>query len=139
MSCHVIFSYFLVSFRMHLFISSASFVGGCSISLSIQLFARPSSFKTQNQVHKISFLDASSHLYKRVCPSVGPLVRWSVRWSVGMSRVCEKCMKQRILCTEMINKAYKVMNNIKTALQHIYHQRWLLPYSDFLLASLSSL
>ena len=25
------------------------------------------------------FLDASSHLYKRVCPSVGPSVRWSVR------------------------------------------------------------
>ena len=23
------------------------------------------------------FLDASSHLYKRVCPSVGPSVRWS--------------------------------------------------------------
>ena len=28
------------------------------------------------------FLDASSHLYKRVCPSVGPLVGRSVGWSV---------------------------------------------------------
>ena len=35
------------------------------------------------------FLDASSHLYKRVCPSVGPSVRPSVgpsvRWSVPLS------------------------------------------------------
>ena len=34
------------------------------------------------------FLDASSHLYMRVCPSVrpsvGPLVGWSVRRSVGL-------------------------------------------------------
>ena len=48
---------------------------------------------------------------------VRPLVRWSVRWSVGMSRFCKKCMKLRVLCTEMILKAYKVMNNIKTALK----------------------
>ena len=27
------------------------------------------------------FLDASLHLYKRVCPSVGPSVRWLVRRS----------------------------------------------------------
>ena len=26
----------------------------------------------------LTFLDASTHLYKRVCPSVGPLVRLSV-------------------------------------------------------------
>ena len=63
-----------------------------------------------------NFLDASSHLYKRVCPSVGPSVGPSVRRSVGMSRFCKKCMKLRVLCTEMIKKAYKVMNNIKTAL-----------------------
>ena len=31
----------------------------------------------------VSFLDAFSHLYKRVCPSVGP----SVRRSVGHTRV----------------------------------------------------
>ena len=31
------------------------------------------------------FLDASLHLYKRVCPSVGPYVGPSVRWSVGLS------------------------------------------------------
>ena len=28
------------------------------------------------------FLDVSSHLYERVCPSVCPSVCWSVRWSV---------------------------------------------------------
>ena len=30
-----------------------------------------------------SFLDASTHLYKRVCPSVGPSVGWLVAPSVG--------------------------------------------------------
>merc|ERR1712002_1198712 len=35
--------------------------------------------------HIKSFLDASSHLYKRVCPSVCPYVRPSVRPSVRMS------------------------------------------------------
>ena len=53
------------------------------------------------------FLDASSHLYKRVCPSVGPsvgpLVRPSVRWSVGhafvkMSKKVERA-RRRICCT----------------------------------------
>ena len=33
-------------------------------------------------VFAYTFLDASSHLYTRVCPSVGPSVRWSVRPSV---------------------------------------------------------
>ena len=32
--------------------------------------------------HLPCFLDASSHLYMRVCLSVGPSVRWSVRRSV---------------------------------------------------------
>ena len=32
---------------------------------------------------KNSFLDASSHLYKRLCPSVRPSVGRSVGWSVG--------------------------------------------------------
>merc|ERR1711951_309795 len=40
------------------------------------------------------FLDASSHLYKRVCPSVGPSVRpsvrRSVRWLVGDAFVKNK-------------------------------------------------
>ena len=42
-----------------------------------------------------------------VRPSVGPLV--------GMSRFCKKCMKLRVLCTEMIKKAYKVMINSSLA------------------------
>ena len=32
---------------------------------------------------EMALLDASLHLYKRPCPSVGPLVRWSVGPSVG--------------------------------------------------------
>ena len=64
----------------------------------------------------VIFLDTSSHLYTRVCPSVRRSVGRSVRPSVRMSRFCKKCMKLRVLCTEMIKKAYKVMNNIKTAL-----------------------
>ena len=35
----------------------------------------------------LSFLDAFSHLYKRVCPSVGWSVRLYVRWSVGHTQV----------------------------------------------------
>ena len=35
------------------------------------------------------FLDASSHLYKRVCPSVRPSVGRSVRPSVGPLRLCK--------------------------------------------------
>ena len=38
-----------------------------------------------NMIDTIPFLDASSHLYKRVCPSVRPLVRPSVRLSVRPS------------------------------------------------------
>ena len=34
--------------------------------------------KTSKIKEKNSFLDASSHLYNRVCPSVRPSVRWSV-------------------------------------------------------------
>ena len=37
----------------------------------------------KNSLFTVIFLDASSHLYKRVCPSVGPSVRRSVRPSVG--------------------------------------------------------
>ena len=31
------------------------------------------------------FLNALSHLYERVCPSVRPLARWSVHWLVRLS------------------------------------------------------
>ena len=34
-------------------------------------------------LHSLSFLDASSHLYKRLCLSVHPSVRWLVRPLVG--------------------------------------------------------
>ena len=55
------------------------------------------------------------HLYKTVCRSVGPLV--------GMSRVCKKRMKLRILRAEMIKKAFKVIINIKTALYRTLKNR----------------
>ena len=42
------------------------------------------------------FLDASTHLYMRVCPSVGLSVRPSVRPSVGPSRVFFKLGNQQI-------------------------------------------
>ena len=38
--------------------------------------------KTKTNV-LLGFLVADTQLYKRLCPSVGPLVRWPVRWSVG--------------------------------------------------------
>ena len=38
-------------------------------------------------VADVMFLDASTHLYKRVCPSVRPSVRRSVGPSVGPERV----------------------------------------------------
>ena len=53
-------------------------------------------------------LDASSHLYKRVCPPVGPSVCMSVTLLLKMHEI-ESFI-------EMIKKVYKVMNNIKTAL-----------------------
>ncbi len=61
------------------------------------------------------FSDASLNLYKSVCPSIRPSVRPSVHPSVCHAFV-KKCMKLTVLCTEMIKKAYKVMNNIETVL-----------------------
>ena len=45
------------------------------------------SFRLHYSSPKVSreFLDASTHLYKRVCPSVGPTVRRSVGPSVGQT------------------------------------------------------
>ena len=42
------------------------------------------------------FLDASTHLYKRLCPSVRRSVRRSVRGSVGPSRVSQISRKWRL-------------------------------------------
>ena len=47
-----------------------------------------------------AFLDASSHLYKRPCPSVGPSVGPSVRRSVRRSvTLSSKSMKNGLLRT----------------------------------------
>ncbi len=40
----------------------------------------------------VSFLDASSHLYNRGCPSVGRSARRSVGWLVTLSSITGKSM-----------------------------------------------
>ena len=52
--------------------------------MSVHQSVRPPLFKYVIPLtnHPISFLDASSHLYKRVCPSIGLSVGPSVSWSV---------------------------------------------------------
>ena len=54
----------------------------------------------------MTFLDASSHLYKRPCPSVGWLVGWLVGPSVALS---SNLMKNGFLQT---------LNNLDTASYH---------------------
>ena len=51
-------------------------------SLSRDIAEKPAIFCLFLMLKKGPFLDASKHLYKRVCPSVGP----SVRPSVGPSQ-----------------------------------------------------
>ena len=42
-------------------------------------FVKPAIFIEANALSEVkAFLDASTHLYKRLCPSVGPLVCQSV-------------------------------------------------------------
>ena len=45
---------------------------------------------------QLSFLDASSHLYKNPCPSIGPSVRWPVRPSDGVT-LSSKSMKNGLI------------------------------------------
>ena len=58
------------------------------------------------------FLNASPHVYKKVCPSVDRSVGPFVGRSVCMSHFGKKCMKLRVLCTEM--KAYKVIASLSS-------------------------
>ena len=53
------------------------------------------------------FLDAFSHLYKRVCPSVRPSVRRSVRRSVGPSQTSWNRAKSPFLTKIAIDKGLK--------------------------------
>ena len=69
-------AYFSISIEMQFYIS-AMFVG-----FPDEMHEEKHSFFDFEQA---LFLDASSHLYKRVCPSVGPSVGPSVRPSVGLS------------------------------------------------------
>ena len=60
-----------------------------------------------------SFLDAFTHLYKRVCPSIRPSVRWSVRRSVGpsvtrfflMSRLWKKIVGKQSKRSKLVKKS----------------------------------
>ena len=56
-----------------------------------------------------ALLDSSSHLYMRVCLSVG----LSIGPSVRIYYFCEKCPQLRILCTGKINKAWKVIKKAR--------------------------
>ena len=49
----------------------------------------------------VRFLDASTHLYKMVCPSVGPSVRPSVRPSVTRSF---PNARKRVISTSVIDR-----------------------------------
>ena len=58
--------------------------------------------------HYERFLDLSTHLYKKVSPSIGPSVRrlvgWSVGRSVGLSGVFSKSRKSRENGIESLEK-----------------------------------
>ena len=62
------------------------------------------------------FLDASSHLYKRVCPSVGPSVRPSVRPSVGRS------VRPRVTLSSKTGKSMILIANNDVSCNHIITQ-----------------
>ena len=64
------------------------------------------------ETHRIKFLDASTHLYKRLCPSVGPWVRRSVGPSVRQAFL--KYRGNRVLrTTKQVNssKFKKIQEN----------------------------
>ena len=57
----------------------------------------------------IHFLDASSHLYNRVCPSVRPSVGPSVGWSVRRSvrpRVTLSSKTRKLIADNVISSSY---------------------------------
>ena len=70
-------------------------------------FARPATRSvftshsfTRHYIHAAHFLDASTHLYKRVCPSVCPSVGPSVRWSDRNAFFFSK-MRKRVFSTSV--------------------------------------
>ena len=71
---HVNYNLFVLSERLNFFSGSRFLFLGL--------------FEPQTVLNMFLFLDASTHLYKRVCPSVGP-------WSVRPSRVFFKSRKSR--------------------------------------------
>ena len=58
------------------------FAWSAQLVLCFNFFHALHNYKQKNRVILCLFLDASSHLYKRPCPSIGWLVRWSVSPSV---------------------------------------------------------
>ena len=65
-------------------------MGRNSVCPSVFPLIRPFVCLKCMEFYPVQFLDASSHLYKRVCPSVGPSVRWSVGLSVRHAFVKNK-------------------------------------------------
>ena len=96
-------------FQSYLLIFFSPFIGP---PVFFQLFTLPSSDELHGieLTRKALFLDSPSHLYKRVCPSVGSSVRGSVRpWvcpsmgpsvlgSISIKENCGILCARRILC-----------------------------------------
>ena len=80
---------------------------------------------------KTSFLDATSHLYKRVCPSVGPSICPLV------SHAFVKITENRAFLHESLLQSIRNVEKLLT-MQHSKsdannnHTRLLFPFSDFL-------
>ena len=77
--------------------------------------AAASGYKFKVRTCNFNFLDASTHLYKRVCPSVDQCVRWSVRntFFSSMSRLCEKMVgngwENNLKCVELIRNIHSTL------------------------------
>ena len=70
----------------------------CDTMLHLQHICAKAAYRVSLKIQLFYFLDASTHLYKRVCPSVSPSVHLSVRPSVcnaffSMSRLWEKMVE----------------------------------------------
>ena len=92
------------------------------LQLSIKYCQDHGKLKSDVRFSKIfdEFLDASTHLYKRVCPCVGPSVRQFVGPSVrnafvSMSRLWEKMVKwlgKQFKCSKLLKQSSEWSPNV---------------------------